>query len=260
MTTVTPQERRELERDGYVIVDDLLDEALRRELVERIEALFEAEGERAGAEFKQEAGCRRLANLVDKGDVFRRVIGHPRLWALVACVLGEDFKLSSLNARSALPHNGVVQPLHTDMGGLPDQRGPWVANSLWMLDEFTAENGALRVVPGSHRWGRLPQQELADPTQPHPDEIVLTGRAGTVVVFNAHLWHGALANHTDRRRLALHAFFCRRDKPQQQYQKSLVSPQVQQTLDERLRWLLALDDPENDRLSTAEPQRSGFLR
>jgi hypothetical protein len=58
----------------------------------------------------------------------------------------------------------------------------------------------------------------------------------------------------------LHAFYCRRDKPQQQYQAELLNPLVQRRLSSELRWLLALDDPENDRLARTAHVRSGFLK
>jgi ectoine hydroxylase-related dioxygenase (phytanoyl-CoA dioxygenase family) len=129
-----------------------------------------------------------------------------------------------------------------------------------MLDDFTADNGSLRVVPGSHRRRRLPQQELADPFVDHPDQVLVTGRAGTVVIVNAHAWHAGTANHTPRSRTAVHAFYCRRDKPQQQYQKRLLRPEVQQALSAELRDLMALDDPRNDELSAEVAVRSGFLK
>jgi ectoine hydroxylase-related dioxygenase (phytanoyl-CoA dioxygenase family) len=232
--------------------------ALRARLVARIEALFAEEGERAGAEWKQEKGARRLANLADKGDVFLEAMLAPVVLAHVAHVLGPRFKLSSLNAREAEPQGGEVQPLHVDAGAVPDRHGHWVCNALWMLDDFTAENGSLRVVPGTHRSGRRPQEALADPRAPHPDEVLVTGRAGDVVVMNSHLWHGGTANRTHGRRLALHAFYCRADKPQQQYQKALLRPETQGRLTPQARALLALDDPENDALS-AGGGRSGFM-
>ena len=88
----------------------------------------------------------------------------------------------------------------------------------------------------------------------------MTGPAGGVVIMNAHLWHGGTANRTAAPRLAMHAFYCRRDKPQQQYQKQLLRPEVQATLSPGLRDLLALDDPLNDELSANVTVRSGFLR
>jgi ectoine hydroxylase-related dioxygenase (phytanoyl-CoA dioxygenase family) len=129
-----------------------------------------------------------------------------------------------------------------------------------MLDDITPANGPIRMVPGSHRWGKLPQDVLPDPAAPHPEEVLLTGKAGTVVVMNAHLWHGGLGNHTAAPRTALHAFYCRRDRPQQQYQKRLLRPAVQSSLSPELRDLLALDDPLNDAISAEVAVRSGFLK
>jgi ectoine hydroxylase-related dioxygenase (phytanoyl-CoA dioxygenase family) len=175
-------------------------------------------------------------------------------------VLGPAIKLSSLNARSADPHTDVGQPLHVDMGAIADENGYWVCNTVWMLDDFTMENGATRMIPGSHRWGTRPQDVLGDPLAPHPDEVLLTGKAGSIAVMNAHMWHGGTANRTAVPRLALHAFYCRRDKPQQQYQKQLLRPETQAGLSTGLRQMLALDDPANDVLSAAVTVRSGFLK
>jgi hypothetical protein len=250
----------QLDELGYVILPDLMSTELLNGLRSRVEELFAEEGEDAGAEFKQEAGARRLANLVNKGTIFQKALAYPSVLELVRHVLGEGFKLSSLNARSANPHNARCQPLHCDMGGVPDAAGYWVCNSVWMLDDFTLDNGSLRVVPRSHHSRRLPQDELDDALAPHPDEVVLTAKAGSVIVINAHLWHGGLANATDRPRTAVHVFYCRRDKPQQQYQKQLVAPDIQTSLPAELRELLALDDPQNDELSAAPAVRSGFLK
>jgi ectoine hydroxylase-related dioxygenase (phytanoyl-CoA dioxygenase family) len=80
------------------------------------------------------------------------------------------------------------------------------------------------------------------------------------VILNAHTWHAGTANHSDRPRTALHAFYCRRDKPQQQYQKRLLHPQVEASLSAELRDLLALDDLVNDQLSAEVAVRSGVLK
>jgi ectoine hydroxylase-related dioxygenase (phytanoyl-CoA dioxygenase family) len=237
-----------------------MSDALLTELRIRVEALFEAEGQSAGAEFRRESGARRLANLVNKGSVFQEVVSDARVLELVRHVLGGDCKLSSANARSANPHNCNPQPLHCDMGAIPDHHGYWVCNSVWLLDDFTNTNGAIRAVPGSHRWRQLPQDILDDPSGSHEDEIVLTGKAGSVIVMNAHLWHGGLANQTAKPRTAVHAFYCRRDKPQQQYQKRLLDQETQTNLPANLRKLLALDDVANDVLSSACVVRSGFLK
>jgi ectoine hydroxylase-related dioxygenase (phytanoyl-CoA dioxygenase family) len=257
---MTSQEQEQLDRDGYVVLEACMDGDLLHGLRARILELFVEEGDRAGSEFKTEEHARRLANLVDKGEVFRRAIALPRMLEPVRHVLGGDCKLSSLNARSADPHTDVGQPLHVDMSAIPDARGYWVCNTVWMLDDFTEQNGPTRMIPGSHKWGQRPQDVLPDPLAPHPQEVLLTGKAGTIAVMNAHLWHGGTANRTAAPRLAMHGFYCRRDKPQQQYQKGLLRPEVQASLSPELRWILALDDPLNDQVSATVTVRSGFMK
>jgi ectoine hydroxylase-related dioxygenase (phytanoyl-CoA dioxygenase family) len=257
---VTPDQRRQLDEQGCVLLERAMGGELLAELRARIAAVFEEEGERAGHEFRTEEHARRLANLVDKGDVFRRAIVLPAVLECVRHVLGPEVKLSSLNARSADPNGDVGQPLHVDMGALPDDQGYWVCNTIWMLDDFTRDNGPTRMIPGSHKWGTRPQDALADPMAPHPDEVLLTGPAGSIAVMNAHVWHAGTANRTRAPRLAMHAFYCRRDKPQQQYQKQLLRPEVQAALTPDLRQILALDDPLNDEISATVTVRSGFMK
>jgi hypothetical protein len=257
---MTSREKQQLDEQGYVLLEHLMGDRLLGELRSRIGELYNEEGDRAGSEFRTEEHAHRLANLVDKGEAFRRAIVLPELLELVRYVLGPEIKLSSLNARSADPGTEVGQPLHVDMAALPDANGYWVCNTVWMLDDFTPENGATRMVPGTHRSGRRPQDVLDDPMASHPDEVLLIGKAGSVAVMNAHMWHGGTANRTSSPRLAMHAFYCRRDKPQQQYQKQLVRPEVQAGLSADLRHLLALDDPLNDALSANVVTRSGFLK
>jgi ectoine hydroxylase-related dioxygenase (phytanoyl-CoA dioxygenase family) len=256
---VTPENVQELQQQGYTIIPQMIDPAWLDELRASVAERLELEGENAGGEFRREANAQRLANLVDKGETFRRVIAHPELLAAVAVVLGPDWKLSSLNYRAALPGQGL-QPLHCDMGQVADARGYAVFNSVWLLDDFTPDNGPTRLVPGTHRSGRLPHEALADPLAPHPDEIVTLGRAGDVVLTNASVWHGGTVNRSARPRRSLHGFYVRGDLPQQQYQKRLLRPQTQARLSPVLRRVLALDDPRNDELSSAGSGRSGFLR
>lgn len=257
---MTAEERHELDTVGYVVVENVLDAGSLSQVRNRVEELYQSEGEDAGSEFRKEEGSRRLANLVDKGEIFERLIAMPQILELVGHVLGPNFKLSSFNARSANPFSSEAQPLHCDASALPDDKGFWVCNTIWLLDDFTAENGATRVIPGSQNWRELPQDTLGDPVATHPQEVLLTAPAGSVVVMNTHAWHGGTANQTGNHRRALHAFYCRSDKPQQQYQKRLLRRETQARLTPEVRRLLALDDPFNDELSAPQQKASGFLK
>src|SRR5262245_65293355 len=128
---MTEDQRRQLDERGYVLLEHCMGDDLLAALRARIDEVFEEEGDRAGHEFRTEEHARRLANLVDKGDVFRRAILHPAVVDCVKHVLGPEIKLSSLNARSADPESDVPQPLHVDMSALPDERGYWVCNAVW---------------------------------------------------------------------------------------------------------------------------------
>jgi ectoine hydroxylase-related dioxygenase (phytanoyl-CoA dioxygenase family) len=252
---LTDSAKQQLEEQGYLILPDFLSPEQVQQFNARTEELFAEEGYRSGAEFRQEPGTRRLANAVDKGELFEKIIETPFILECMGAVLGPDFKLSSLNVRSANPNSNCGQPLHVDGGALPDERGYSVCNSVWMLDDFTEDNGALRVVPGSHHWRRLPE-----PGAKLETERLVTGKAGTVVAMNAHMWHGGTDNRTARPRRAMHVYYTRGDKPQQQYQKRWVRPEVQAGMSPLGRRLLALDDPRNDELSATGAGMSGFLK
>ena len=257
---LSPQDLHQLSEQGFVILRGVMDPDWLREVCDATCRLLQVEGAAAGSEFRTEPGSDRLANLVDKGECFQRVISHPAMIQAVESVLGADWKLSSLNYRAALPGEQGLQPLHCDMGLVADSTGYSVFNSIWMLDDFTIDNGPTRFVPGSHRSGALPQALLQDPYADHPDQRVALGRAGDVVLTNAHMWHGGTANCTAQPRRSLHGFYVRGDKPQQQYQKQLLRPDTQASLSPLLRRILALDDPRNDSLSAMGSGRSGFLK
>lgn len=252
-----PDALEQLDEQGWVALPGLMTAGLLASVRARVDQLFEEEGETAGGEFKQEPGARRLANLVNKGRIFEELIVTPQVLRCVERVLGPRFKLSSLNVRSTNPHAPDGQPLHVDSGAIADDSGYIVCNSVWMLDDFTTENGATRMVPGSHRWRQLPRAGFYEP---HPEERLVLGHAGDVVVMNAHMWHGGTANRTSHPRRAMHVYYTRWDQPQQQYQKRLLSAQVQTGLSPEARRILALDDPLNDELSSVGSGKSGFMK
>ena len=234
--SLDPETRERLDRDGYAPLPGVLTGPQLAAIRARLAELLAAEGDRAGIEVHQEAGADRLADLINKGPMFDPCFTDPRVLACVARVLG-DFKLSSLNFRAARPGHGL-QPLHADYGS-PVPPGEYqVCNSIWLLDDFTADNGATRVVPGSHRFAQRAREALADPAAPHPDEVRLIAPAGTVVVFNSHLWHGGTLNRSDRPRRALHSYFTRRANGQQLDQKKYLREQTMARLSPAARFIL----------------------
>lgn len=234
--TLTEGEKRFLDENGYLPLEGILSAQQATAMRTRFDELMAAEGEDAGKEVHQEAGTNRLADLVNKGEVFEVCFTHPRVLAAMRHVLGPNFKLSSLNGRASLPGQGL-QGLHADWASAVAPGDYYVCNSIWLLCDFTKENGATRVVPGSHRSGRHPK-ELADPKVPHPDEVLLTGQAGTVVIFNSHTWHGGTLNGSDQPRYGLHGYYCRRDQTQQLVQKNYIRAETRARLSKAAQMVL----------------------
>lgn len=237
--TLTSKERDQLDREGFLMLPHILTTEEARQYAARLDELLALEGENAGKEVHQEAGTDRLADLINKDPLFHRVLMQPSVLAAVAHVIGDEFKFSSLNSRATQPGHGQQQ-LHLDLDAIENLiPGKYYGcNSIWVLDDFTEENGATRVVPGSHRWGKSPQEELTDPTAPHPCEIKLTAPAGTVLILNAHTWHGGTRNNTHRPRRAMHGYFCQRSLPQQLDQCRYIRPETYACLPEAARYLL----------------------
>jgi ectoine hydroxylase-related dioxygenase (phytanoyl-CoA dioxygenase family) len=235
---LTEAELTRLDEDGFLPLPGILDARQLRVIRGRLAELTAAEGERAGTEVHQEEGADRLADLVNKDPVFDVCFTHPRILAAMAHVLG-DFTLSSLNARAALPGHGA-QRLHADWGEAVAPGNYRVCNSIWLIDDFTEDNGPTRVVPGSHRSARLPREAMADPWGPYPGEVKVLGQAGTVVIFNSHLWHGGTQNVTGRPRRALHSYFCRRGLKQQLDQRAYIRPGTLARLSPAARYILGV--------------------
>ena len=112
---LTDQNRKDLDDKGYTVLPGIIDVEWLEALRTRFEELCEKEGVHAGIEAHQEAGTRRLSDLCNKGPAFDLVYTHPKVLAAIHHVIGRDFKLSSLNARDALPGEGL-QGIHADWG------------------------------------------------------------------------------------------------------------------------------------------------
>jgi len=227
---LTEAEYRHLDREGYVSLGQLLTSEQLESVNKRIDELLLEEGAQAGSELfdskyirhPKEEGADRLADLVNKGSIFDVFYTHEKVLSGITAVLGDNFKLSSLNYRAAKPGSGQ-QKLHVDYGNTVPEYGYKVCNTLWLLDDFVENNGATRIVPGTHKSKILPQDALEDPNQPHPDEIKIISPAGSVFIFNSHVWHGGTINQTNNHRRSIHSYFCTTDQPQQLNQRSYIT-------------------------------------
>lgn len=230
-----------LDELGSVVLPARLTSDQLASLRQRYDDLLASEGERAGTEVHQEHGTRRLAHLVDKGACFDPVWSDPLVLGCVAHVLRRPFRLSSLNGREPVTGAGH-QALHADWGPRTIDQPFHVVNSLWLLDDLTADNGATRIVPGTHRLPGGPADHGVVPGARHPDERQIIAPAGSVVVFNAHCWHGGSANVSGARRRILHAYYVGQGQAQQYDLPGLLSPATRSRLSLDQRRLLGCDD------------------
>lgn len=186
---------------------------------------------------REQKGVRRLTNLVNKGTEFDRIYTNPRILSGVRRIIGSDFRLSSLNFRSVGPGAGL-QALHVDWDMPVPVDTFYACNALWFLVDISPQNGATRVVPGSHRFCRMPQSDLPNPRMPHPDEIILSGRAGSVLLLNSHTWHGGTMNRSERHRPILQSYFVHRACQQQLVQRAYLSDGTRKRLTLEAQWIL----------------------
>jgi ectoine hydroxylase-related dioxygenase (phytanoyl-CoA dioxygenase family) len=205
--------KADLDAFGVARLGDALSEAELAALRTRLELQAAAERE-TGVAFIDGGGAnQRVWNLVSKGQVFRDLLTKPVVRELARHVLEGDYCLSSHTANIAGP-GGDAMVLHSDQGYAPRSVPFALAmNVMWMLCDFTEDNGATRVVPGSHRIAAEPGPDAVGRT------VAGTGPAGTALIFDGRIWHGTGANTTtDQHRWGVLTYFCRPwVRPQENY-------------------------------------------
>jgi ectoine hydroxylase-related dioxygenase (phytanoyl-CoA dioxygenase family) len=186
--------RRELDEEGYCVIADVLS-AEDLDSVGTALNRAAAEDDAAGVALRYgpNGSNQRLWALLNRGDEFVRLAMYPLALEIVRSGLGQDIQLSNLSANITGPGGDrEIGRLHTDQGFLPE---PWpyqlATNVAFFLDDFTEENGATLVVPGSHKLLATPDHALA-PSAP----VRLTGSAGSIAVWDGRLHHATGLNRT----------------------------------------------------------------
>lgn len=188
---------RELDDTGYMVLKDVISRQECNEykrVLEKLAAkygpLHAGAGGVTGHGLQDKSSEQVVYNLHNKDDRFFRLFETPPVLTILDYALkrgsykdSEPYCLLNISARNPLPGN-PGQQLHLD-SNLPGGTYPLIMVVLWMLDDFTAENGATRIVPGSHKF-----TTYAEDGKNYPDEVSATGSAGSVLVYNGSLWHG----------------------------------------------------------------------
>lgn len=145
----------------------------------------------------------------DDEDTFVPLVTHPVVLELAKHLLGDGMQMAEVGAVWNKP-GAAAGSLHADVPvgwfasqGLPIPDVCFMVNCIWMLTEFTRENGATRLMPFSHHSRRLPRRGVE-----YQHLITAEGPPGSVVVFHGAIWHGSGANVTkDSQRLGVSSGF-----------------------------------------------------
>lgn len=199
-----------LDRDGYAIVESLIDPApVKAELAAILDATPHGRNDFEGF------ATRRAYGLLAKTRVLDDLILHPLVLAAADHVL-QDHLLSALVAIE-IGQGETAQNPHNDdsIYPLPWPHDSVILNTMWAMDDFTRENGATFLYPGSHR---CPTRAV-----PEHDPVYAEMPAGSVMLYLGTLLHGGGANTTDAPRLGVLIEFVQ-SWLRQQEQHTLVVP------------------------------------
>lgn len=199
--TPRPLDEQESERTlaqvrelGYAVVGNSLSQDAVSAIREACRDDWENGRGRAGSPEEEKAfhgaGVKLLYNLHRTSPLYRELLLNPETARLARVLLQEGSYREAEPIQIALTQaRGLVgeqpaQDLHID-SNLPGTGYCLVLQAMWLLDEFSEASGGTRLVPGSHRVRRYPTPD------DNTDAVVVDAPAGSLVLFDGSLWHGA---------------------------------------------------------------------
>ena len=189
----------QIDTEGYCVVPDVID----TDTVDRTRDILHELLASETTDDVQRAHTQRVWSIAVKHPVFLELLCHPLVLAVWQQQLGEDIICSSWSANTVYPGHDRIG-WHVDYPYWSKQP-PWptehlAGQTVWMLDDFTEENGATGIVPGSHRKAHPPEEPR---NEWRDDGQVLTGSRGSVVFGHGAWWHTARPNRTEQSRSCL---------------------------------------------------------
>jgi ectoine hydroxylase-related dioxygenase (phytanoyl-CoA dioxygenase family) len=236
---VDPGDRaRQVADAGSTILQQVVDEELVGRIRGSIERIEQQDGVGPGRGRFEGRRTVRVYNLLAKDVVFGDAVLHPAVLEVVERVLDVGCLVSSVSSICIGPGE-AEQPIHVDDQSIriPRPHQALVCTAIWALDDFTADNGATRFVPYSHRRADAPDfaAGASDVAGVEVEQAIMP--RGSVLLYDGALWHGGGANGTDCDRRALAVSYCAGFLRQQENLQLGIPLEVARSFPSRLRQL-----------------------
>lgn len=218
---------------GYTVLHDVFDAERAAALVADLERLEAELGTVPAGNSFEGARTLRVYNLLAHGELWQELAVDATVLPVVEGVLDRGCLMSSLSSIRIQPDE-VAQPIHADDQVIPlgKPHAPTVCNTMWALTDFTEDNGATRVIAGSHLQDHDP--DYGAPYDSAPAEMP----RGSVLIWHGSLWHGGGANTTGEDRIGIAANYCAGFIRQQENQQLGLAPDLVATFPTRLQELV----------------------
>ena len=210
-------------RSGYCVVSDIIPAAEVQQVRQEVVAAQRAHQQAAAAELGRTRarghrvgapGVDNLKQVINATQCFAPYLAEQRILGTANALLGDFVRISCTDCvitnpgsergywHADWPYN-ATNSTHVKA---PYPDAVMHLSSIWMLTEFSVANGGTFIVPGSHRHNDNPAGETLggfDRDGPHPQQIQVTGSAGSVLLYDSRLWHAVAPNVSNVARVAL---------------------------------------------------------
>ena len=204
---LTPQRLAFMETFGYLAFPGLLDDKITA-ITDAFEHVFANHG--GGHDGKPHDGTARscIVPFIDQSEVLSNLLDDPRVDGIFASLLGDDYNY--LGSDGNFYVGDTRWHSDTDWSGVRRGKPPRIFYKMALyLDPIDGDTGALRVIPGSHRYGDQYAESLQQMLQQSQETlgiygadvpaVTLTSKPGDVVVFNQNTKHSAWGGSARRR-------------------------------------------------------------
>jgi len=225
LTELSSEAVLRLQTDGFIVMPGHVPPA---ELADVADSYDQAVSAATVEDMKIGSTTIRVSDFVNRSAQFDGLYIFPPILEAACCVIQQPFKLSTMHSRTLRP-SMPAQRLHVDFAG--DTQGWPMLGFIYMIDEFTAENGATCFIPRS--------QGMETPAGSF-SLVRACGPAGSVIVFNGSVWHGHGPNKTDTPRRSIQGAYIRRSEISSADLPSRMLPQTLDRIDTLAKYLLAV--------------------